>query len=227
MASTGVPALDQASGGGGVWGRCRSWWGNAPRDAPLWSCSTLAAATRLGQVVALVDALDRFDPVRAAERPGCTRRRCSGCVGLRSMVEMAATRRHRPRGEAGRAGLRFDSACGGLWRGRARSGRCATAPCAGAAGNHLVAIGAHQRRDATPCALLVGETPMGRSAQGVSVSSRRGRAGRAQARKAVDWPALRQTFNVRSVGGSGSGRPVSMRRGLQVFECGRDSVPTV
>lgn len=63
---TGLRAFDQAIGGGwrmGAWSEIAG-----PRSAGRTHLllSTLAQATRQGQVVALVDAIDRFDPTSAA-----------------------------------------------------------------------------------------------------------------------------------------------------------------
>jgi recA bacterial DNA recombination protein len=65
-ASTGLPALDEALGGGWRRGELSELVG--PRSSGCTSAmvQTMAAATARGEIVGLVDALDRFDPVSAA-----------------------------------------------------------------------------------------------------------------------------------------------------------------
>ncbi len=64
--STGLEAVDAMLGGGWRQGEVSEIVGarSTGRTSVLWS--TLAAATTRGEVVGLVDALDRFDPVSAA-----------------------------------------------------------------------------------------------------------------------------------------------------------------
>jgi hypothetical protein len=66
LTSSGVPALDQALGGGWRRGAMSELVGRRSSGRTEVVRRTLAEATRQGQVVALVDALDRFDPEAAA-----------------------------------------------------------------------------------------------------------------------------------------------------------------
>ncbi|HXW05820.1 MAG TPA: hypothetical protein VD833_11350 [Vicinamibacterales bacterium] len=67
LASTGVPTIDAALGGGFRRGHLSELVG--PRSAGRTSlmCCALAAAAARGEVVALIDTCDRFDPVSAAD----------------------------------------------------------------------------------------------------------------------------------------------------------------
>ena len=67
MAPTGLDAFDRALGGGWRRGELSELTGpkSSGRTALLWA--SLAAATARGEVVGLVDTLDRFDPSGAAD----------------------------------------------------------------------------------------------------------------------------------------------------------------
>jgi hypothetical protein len=66
VASTGVGALDAALEGGWRRGAVSELIGGRSSGRMSVLAATLAAATRRGEVVGLVDAVDRFDPVTAA-----------------------------------------------------------------------------------------------------------------------------------------------------------------
>jgi len=63
---TGVPEFDQAIGGGWRQGALSEIVGPRSAGRTHLLLATMACATRQGQVVALVDAIDRFDPISAA-----------------------------------------------------------------------------------------------------------------------------------------------------------------
>jgi hypothetical protein len=64
--TTGLDWLDRQVGGGWPRGETSEIVGPASSGRTAVLCATLAAATRRGELVALVDALDRFDPVSGA-----------------------------------------------------------------------------------------------------------------------------------------------------------------
>lgn len=64
--ATGLETFDRALGGGWRIGALSEIAGSRSAGRTHLLLSTLATATRQGQVVALVDALDRFDPISAA-----------------------------------------------------------------------------------------------------------------------------------------------------------------
>src|SRR5580765_8474841 len=66
VASTGWAPLDAAIGGGWAQGELSEAIGRRSSGRTWLLHATLAAATRRGAVVALVDAVDRFDPRTAA-----------------------------------------------------------------------------------------------------------------------------------------------------------------
>lgn len=66
VASTGVPAIDQPLGGGLRRGHVSEIVGPRSSGRSTVLCRLLAAATARGEVAALVDTSDRFDPVSAA-----------------------------------------------------------------------------------------------------------------------------------------------------------------
>lgn len=66
VVSTGVPALDARLGGGWPCGEVSELLGRQSSGRTSVLLSTLAAATRRGGLVGLVDAFDRFDPWSAA-----------------------------------------------------------------------------------------------------------------------------------------------------------------
>lgn len=65
-ASTGLPALDDALGGGWRRGELSELCGPVSSGRTSVLVSTMAAATRRGEVVGLIDGIDRFDPAMAA-----------------------------------------------------------------------------------------------------------------------------------------------------------------
>jgi hypothetical protein len=64
---TGLPGLDRRMGGGWPRGELSEIVGPGSSGRTAVLCATLAAATGRGEIVALVDALDRFDPPSAAD----------------------------------------------------------------------------------------------------------------------------------------------------------------
>ncbi len=70
LISTGLPTLDSALGGGWRQGEVSELVGPPTSGRTSALVATLSAATARGGMVALVDALDRFDP-RAAAEAGC------------------------------------------------------------------------------------------------------------------------------------------------------------
>jgi hypothetical protein len=66
-APTGLAEVDRALGGGWRRGELSELAGAASSGRSTLLNATFAAATARGEVIALVDALDRFDPARAAE----------------------------------------------------------------------------------------------------------------------------------------------------------------
>lgn len=66
VASIGLPALDQALGGGVPRGQLSEIVGPRSSGRTTVLCHMLAAATSRGEAVALIDTCDRFDPVSAA-----------------------------------------------------------------------------------------------------------------------------------------------------------------
>lgn len=67
MASTGLEAFDRALGGGWRRGELSELTGPKSSGRTSLLTATLAAATARGEVVGLVDSLDRFDPAMAAD----------------------------------------------------------------------------------------------------------------------------------------------------------------
>ena len=66
LAPTGWPSVDAALGGGFPRGECSEIAGPASSGRTSVVCALMAAAGARGEVMALVDTLDRFDPVSAA-----------------------------------------------------------------------------------------------------------------------------------------------------------------
>jgi recA bacterial DNA recombination protein len=66
LAATGWPSADEALGGGFPRGECSEITGPPSSGRTALLCGLLAAAGARGEVVALIDTLDRFDPVSAA-----------------------------------------------------------------------------------------------------------------------------------------------------------------
>jgi RecA/RadA recombinase len=67
LASSGLAWLDRQLGGGWPRGETSEIVGPVSSGRTAVLCATLAAATSRGEIVALVDALDRFDPVSGVE----------------------------------------------------------------------------------------------------------------------------------------------------------------
>lgn len=91
VAPTGVPALDRALSGGWRIGAMSELVGRRASGRTAVVLRTLSEATRRGQVAALVDTLDRFDPVRA-EAAGVT---LSSLLWVRG-APLVAERAHPP-----------------------------------------------------------------------------------------------------------------------------------
>jgi hypothetical protein len=87
-AASGVPGLDARLGGGWPLGSVSELVGERSSGRTAVMVATLAAATRRGQVAALVDALDRFDP-RAAEAAGVVLDRLLWVRGAALTAELA------------------------------------------------------------------------------------------------------------------------------------------
>ena len=66
-AATGVPEIDRALGGGLRRGHLSEIAGARSSGRATVMCAAMAAATGRGEVVALIDSCDRFDPVTAAD----------------------------------------------------------------------------------------------------------------------------------------------------------------
>jgi hypothetical protein len=66
LAPTGWPSVDASLGGGFPRGECSEIAGPASSGRTSVLCALMAAAAARGEVMALVDTLDRFDPVSAA-----------------------------------------------------------------------------------------------------------------------------------------------------------------
>ena len=66
LAPIGWPSVDAALGGGFPRGECSEIAGPASSGRTSVLCALMAAAGARGEVMALVDTLDRFDPVSAA-----------------------------------------------------------------------------------------------------------------------------------------------------------------
>jgi hypothetical protein len=66
LAATGVPALDEALGGGLRRGQISEMVGPRSSGRTTAMCRALASATARGEVAAVIDASDRFDPSSAA-----------------------------------------------------------------------------------------------------------------------------------------------------------------
>ncbi|HEY0875884.1 MAG TPA: hypothetical protein VGD94_20580 [Vicinamibacterales bacterium] len=67
VAPTGVPAIDDPLGGGFRRGHLSEIVGSRSTGRTTMLCQVLAAATGRGEVVAVVDTCDRFDPASAAD----------------------------------------------------------------------------------------------------------------------------------------------------------------
>jgi hypothetical protein len=133
-------------------------------------CATLAAATARGELVALVDAFDRADPVTAAAA-GLDLSRVLWARGPALTPSATASRRD---DLVGGAVLRAVRACDLIIR--AGGFGVVALDLAGAPVRALRELAsstwmrlAHANADQPTACLLVGEQPMGRSARGVSV----------------------------------------------------------
>ena len=158
--ATGIEPLDSQLGGGWPQGAVSEVVG--PRSSGRTSVlvASLAAATRRGGLVGLVDAFDRFDPVTAA-RAGVDLDRVLWVRGM-------------PLGEAGEAVLRAVRALDLIIR---AGGFAVAALDLGEAPPRAIAALpfttwlrlAHANEGRQTCVLLLGKAPMGRSARGRSI----------------------------------------------------------
>ena len=110
---------------------------------------------------------------RSARRQRSQRRgRGSGARALGAWTEphdRVVTSARRSRRVSGRAGVRSDFACGRVWRGRARFGRCAAARLAPLPWATWMRL-AHANEGRPTAGVLVGQAPMGRSARGATLA---------------------------------------------------------
>jgi RecA/RadA recombinase len=199
--STGIATLDGALGGGWERGEVSELVGGRSTGRLSVLCSTLAGATHRGEVTALVDALDRFDPASAAAA-GVDLERVLWVRG--SPVSVPAAR---PPGSDGlsevvnRAVRALDLIV------RAGGFGVVALDVADVPSRWLRALPlatwmriarVNEGRD-TVC-LLVGETPMGRSARGVSVrlsATGRWMGASAQSRRFVGVDARAEIMSAR------------------------------
>jgi hypothetical protein len=167
VASTGDPELDESLGGGWRCGAISEVIGPRSSGRSRVVIETLAAATAQGQVVALVDALDRFDPVTATAA-GLDLRRVLWVRGPAVTVELARTSQIEP---ALRQALRaFDLIV------RAGGFGLVVLDVADMPAGVLRMLPpatwlrlAHVIEGRPTAGLLAGEMPMGRSARGVTL----------------------------------------------------------
>lgn len=164
---TGVPALDREIGGGWRLGTMSELVGRRGSGRTSVVLRTLAAATRVGQVVALVDTLDRFDPAQA-EVAGVD---LEAVLWVRGAPVMAETARPPVVEQAVKQAIR---ACDLILR--AGGFTVVVLDLADVAPRRVQAVPAiswlrlaHNTEGRDTVCLLTGESPMGRSANGVSV----------------------------------------------------------
>jgi RecA/RadA recombinase len=182
-ATTGIAALDHALGGGWRRGEISEILGGPSSGRGGVLCATMAAATMRGEVVALVDAFDRVDPVTMAE---------SGVVLSRVLwvrgPALSLSARHTLVASAVLRAIRaFDLIL------RAGGFGVVALDLAGVPSRALRDLApatwlrlAHANAGQSAVALLVGDQPMGRSARGVSLhleSTRRWSGHSAQSRR--------------------------------------------
>jgi hypothetical protein len=165
--STGVAPLDEALGEGWRMGEVSEIVGprSSGRTGLLWA--TVAAATRRGQVAALVDTFDRFDP-NAAAAAGIDLERVLWVRGPAILAE---------RSQAGLVETAVQRAVRALdLIVRAGGFAVAALDLCDVPARHLRALPAatwlrlaHANEGRKTVCLLVGEAPMGRSARGATV----------------------------------------------------------
>jgi len=170
LVTTGIKSLDTSLGGGWRCGEISEILGPASSGRASVLCATLAASTSRGELVALVDAFDRVDPVTAA----ATGLDLSRVLWVRgpSLTPTATSSRRDTLVEA--AVLRAVRACDLIIR--AGGFGIVALDLAGAPARALRDLAAstwmrlaHVNAGQSTVCLLVGEQPMGRSARGVSV----------------------------------------------------------
>ena len=185
LVTTGISSLDISLGGGWRRGEISEILGgpSSGRASVLWA--TLAAATGRGEIVALVDAFDRADPVTAAAT-GLDLARVLWVRG--PSLSATATSRE---SLVGPVVLRAVRACDLIVR--AGGFGVVALDLAGVPARALRELAsstwmrlAHANAGQSAVCLLVGDQPMGRSARGVSVkltSTRRWRGSSPQSRR--------------------------------------------
>ena len=170
LVTTGITSLDSSLGGGWRQGEVSEILGPASSGRASVLCAALAAATARGELVALVDAFDRVDPVTAAAS-GVDLGRVLWVRGP-SLTPTATSSRRDTIVEG--AVLRAIRACDLIIR--AGGFGVVALDLAGAPQRALRELAsstwmrlAHANAGQSTVCLLVGEQPMGRSARGVSV----------------------------------------------------------
>jgi RecA/RadA recombinase len=170
LVTTGITSLDTSLGGGWRPGEISEILGSVSSGRASVLCATLGAATARGELVAIVDAFDRVDPVTAA----ATGLNLSRMLWVRgpSLTPTAASSRRDALVEA--AVLRAVRACDLIIR--AGGFGIVALDLAGAPARALRELAsstwmrlAHANAGQQTVCLLVGEQPLGRSARGVSV----------------------------------------------------------
>jgi hypothetical protein len=213
VTSTGIAALDSALGGGWERGEVSELVGSRSSGRLGVMLATLAGATHRGEVVAVVDALDRFDPASAAAA-GVDLERVLWVRGPTISVPTA-----RPLGSDGLSevvnrGVRaLDLIV------RAGGFAVVVLDVADVPSRWLRALPlatwmriAHVNEGRDTACLLVGEAPMGRSARGVSVrltASGRWTGTSAQSRRFAGFDARAEILSAR--GGRESHEGVKFR----------------
>jgi hypothetical protein len=164
--STGIDSLDTSLEGGWRRGEISEILGGPSTGRASVLCATLAAATARGELVALVDAFDRVDPVTAA----ATGLDVSRLLWVRGPSLSPSARDS----IVGPALMRAVRACDLIVRGGGFG--VVALDLAGAPPRALRDLAAstwmrlaHSNAGQSTVCLLVGEHPMGRSARGVSV----------------------------------------------------------
>jgi len=165
--STGMPDLDAMLGGGWRRGEVSELVGTRSTGRSSVLVRTMAAATRAGEIVGLVDTVDRFDP-RTAAAAGLNLERVLWVRGPSQTVELArAAVIERAVHQAVRA-LDLIVRAGGF--------SIAALDLAEIPARHLRTLPwttwlrlAHANEGRETACLLVGDAPMGKSARGASV----------------------------------------------------------
>ena len=165
-AATGIATLDAALGGGWRRGELSELLGGQTSGRTSVLCATLAAAAARGEVVALVDTFDRFDPVTAAasgldlSRVLWVRGPAMSPPGRPALVARALR-------QAVRA-LDLIVRAGGFGVVVLEAGGVSTRALGDLASSTWLRL-AHANAGRPAACLLVGDVSMGRSARGVSV----------------------------------------------------------